>query len=104
MNTTTSTTKTTKKMVPTTKTTATKKAETFRSYLYTNKTNNNWIEKNSKAFGSKAKFLDALVTAARKTKLEVKAPVIKKTAKKAAKKAISKKITKNTKTINKLKA
>ena len=87
MNTTTTTTstKTTKPVI--------KKAETFRSYLYTNKTNNNWIEKQSKAFGSKAKFLDALVTAARKTKLEVKAPIIKKTAK-TAKKKITKKMSK----------
>lgn len=93
-------------MQTTTNTTTTKTApikkttDTFRSYLYTGKTNKNWIVKNAKAFGSEAKFLDALVTAARKTKLEVKAPVIKKTAKKAVKK----KITRNTKTINKLKA
>jgi hypothetical protein len=74
----------------------TAKKETFRVYGYTNKTNNNWIEKNSKSFGSKAKFIDALITAARKNKLEVKAPTIKTakkvvTKKKATKKLIAKK-------------
>lgn len=85
-----------------------KKTETFRSYLYTNKTNKNWIVKNAKAFGSEAKFLDALVTAARKAKMEVAVPKIKKTitkkAGKAVRKTIKKGISKNTKTINKLKA
>lgn len=60
----------------------TKKNEKCRVYGYTTKTNDNWIKKNSKAFGSKAKFLDAMITAARKTKLEITAPLAKKTIKK----------------------
>jgi hypothetical protein len=68
----------------------TTKNETFRFYGYTNKTNSNWINKNAKKFGSKAKFLDALISQARKNKLEVVAPTSKKTiVKKAAKKAIA---------------
>lgn len=74
-----------------------KKTETFRIYGYTNKTNKNWIEKNSKSFGSKAKFLDALITAARKGNLTIDAPKATKIiAKKktVSKKATAKKVTK----------
>lgn len=70
------------------------KPQTYRVYGYTNKTNNTYIEKNAKLFGSKAKFIDALLTAARKSKLEVKAPTIKAAPKTVAKKKVTKKVSK----------
>jgi len=73
-------------------TTSTSKNDTYRFYGYTkNKSNANWIEKNAKKFESKAQFLDALITKARKEKITVAIPTVKKTiAKKAAKKSIVK--------------
>lgn len=70
----------------------TKKADTHRMYVYTNKTNATWVNKNANAFGSRAKFLDALITEARKSGLTVTAPktVIKKIS--AIKKVKSKKL------------
>ena len=60
------------------------KPEQHRLYGYTGKANMNWVEKESKKFGSKARFLDALLTEARKSKIQVAAPkatITKKTAK-----------------------
>ena len=73
-------------MENTTKTTTTN----FRIYGYTNKTNKNWLDKNSKAFGSKSKFLDALITEARKSKMSLTAPTTKIVAKKKATKKVAK--------------
>jgi len=66
---------------------------THRFYGYTkSKANIAWIDKGAKAHGSKAKFLDALITEARKAKIIVAAPTAKVAKKTTTKKISTKKL------------
>lgn len=65
-----------------------------RIYSYTTTTNENWINKQAKKWGtSKAAVVDAILTEARKNKMDITLPkkkVTKKVAKKATKKVVRK--------------
>lgn len=68
--------------------------KTARIYSYTSTTNENWINKQAKKWGtSKAAVVDAILTEARKNKLDI---TIAKTTKKKVAKKVAKKVTKKT--------
>lgn len=64
-------------MQATNKTQSSSKNRSYRFYGYANKQTDAWIAQQSKKFGSKAAFLNALLASARKNKLNIAAPAVR---------------------------